>query len=267
MKKKLLTLLASLFLVSCLDNVLTSSENSSIQGGFDNASDSMPTGLVLEGGSFQYNNGTVASSCAEYLDPDVYNNEGDALYTVDLDGDGPIPSFNAYCDMTRDGGGWMLALKTQTQQGAWFVQSASINEADCQSAAPGNNCSSINLYNWGGWSEMMGDNQTSGFISIIPKNPARTSLQNHFTGAELSDPNVYPFLIELYTGTIPTRTITHSEWNGTGDSGRIGAMLADQASVITALVGGRMNGSCRVNTVGNGYCFNSFASVFWFWLR
>ncbi len=33
---------------------------------------------------------------------------GDGIYTLDVDGTGPLAPVNVYCDMTTDGGGWML---------------------------------------------------------------------------------------------------------------------------------------------------------------
>ena len=38
-------------------------------------------------------------------------NTTSGLYTVDIDGSGPLPSMNAYCDMTNDEGGWTRVFR------------------------------------------------------------------------------------------------------------------------------------------------------------
>jgi len=60
----------------------------------------------------RWSNGTYARSCNGYRNPspawravwdDAYS---DGIYTIDVDGNGPLPPTDVFCDMTTDGGGW-----------------------------------------------------------------------------------------------------------------------------------------------------------------
>ncbi len=224
--------------------------------------------LILEGSSYRYDNNTYAVSCNEYLNSAVYNAEGDARYWIDTDGEGGNSQFEVYCDMTRNGGGWMLTMKTASQEPAWYDSTNSVNLSDCLDPLSINNndCRHEELYTLNNWTEMMGETIDLGRLATIPKNAARTSLWNHLSGGSLSDINVVRFLSVLYTGTLQT-SASHSKWNGVGAvSGRNGRMLVDTPSSLWYIIGGESRGSCNRSHIGNVNCATGSIKV-WFWIR
>lgn len=74
-------------------------------------------GNCLEGACVQ------VESCRQLAELDEGDTLADGVYAIDPDTDGPTPPFDAYCDMTFDGGGWTLVLKSDGNANTFAYES------------------------------------------------------------------------------------------------------------------------------------------------
>jgi len=70
--------------------------------------------------------GLTDDSCLSILTNDP--GAADGVYSIDPDGVGPMSAVDVYCDMTTDGGGWMLMAKFSQHEGVASIPSADYDD-------------------------------------------------------------------------------------------------------------------------------------------
>lgn len=88
------------------------------------------TGIILQGGSRRFADGTVAKSCEEYIRPSnagyrYAGSTGDGLYRIDPDGPTGTAAVDVWCDMSTDDGGWTLVSSVVSQGPFWSISTYS----------------------------------------------------------------------------------------------------------------------------------------------
>ena len=178
-------------------------------------------------GTGQYSNqGDVLpfpTNCKVIMDAGL--SDGDGIYTIDPDGAGSNPPINAYCDMTTDGGGWTLIMKTYQEgySNSFWTSTSDVNPSECENVTSTTTpCKKESAYNSiTNILQMYMYNKTDNHSTIVDlPTPNNRTLKTYFTGTPINV-NKFDNLKELFgvTDAQPTYPTTVHGFNMSGQNG------------------------------------------------
>lgn len=215
---------------------------------------------------------TIAAHCAaiKAAAPEALS----GVYTIDPDGDAGEPPFDAYCDMTTDGGGWTLVLNLDTSDGhvMWWGNSKwtdGTSHGDAATARTADHVS-VGWKNYAGAKEILlmihNEGKTIGWRSFnkMTQEPMLTHVNggdNVLIGSDKSN-NIAGVwagerLVRISTELYANRCVTTggsctSGASGSPDGDRIGSIQASPSDNVGGGLGNwhDMNYCCNGNYAG-----------------
>ncbi len=157
---------------------------------------------------------TIAAHCAEIKAAVADAPSG--VYAIDPDGDAGEPPFDAYCDMTTDGGGWTLVLNLDTSDGhvMWWGNPKWTDGTSHGAAATARTADhvSVGWTNYAGASEVLlmihNEGTTIGWRSFTKMTPDPMLALVNGGDNVLIGANKNSFIAGVWTGERLVRTTT-----------------------------------------------------------